>query len=211
MEEQNTATQAMQEQQQKRSKKKGCLIGGLIVFAVILIIGMFASMCDNDSTSDNGTTSSKAPSAEREAVKDSVTWEITTKIDEMTDSKNIWAEIRSDNYINQDIPYEGDTYAHITIRYMKKDGFNVMISIDQGQIYSANEYLTVRFDQGDAKKYYYSWPADGRTDYVFLSNSKDFIAQCKKAHDIKMQIPMFNQGGEVFNFHVDKPLVWPED
>lgn len=205
MEEQITKqeqTSVQEPLQPKMSKKKGCLIGGLVVFAVILIIGIFASMCDNDTTSSTSTS---------EAVKDSVTWKISTEIDEMTDAKNIWASITSDNYITQDFPYDGETYAEITVRYMKKDGFQVLISITKGSIYSANEYVSVRFDQGEAMKYYYNGTASGETETVFLRNQKDFIERCKKAHDIKMEIPLFNRGGEVFNFHVDKPLVWPED
>ena len=45
--------------------------------------------------------------------------------DEMTDSENIWASVKSDNYVNQDFPYEGNTYASITVRYMKKYGYDV--------------------------------------------------------------------------------------
>ena len=215
MEEQNNATQAMQEQQQQRmSKKKGCLIGGLVVFGILLLFGFILSKCDNENIPDNDTVSNLT-SEQKETVKDSITWKITSEIDEMTDSKSIWASIRSDNFVNQDFPYEGDTYAQITVRYRKKDGYQVLVSIDMGQIFgnqfSGQNYINVRFDQNEAKKYYFNEPADGSAETVFLKNQKDFIEKCKKSHDIKMEIPLFQGGSPLFTFHVDKPLVWPED
>jgi hypothetical protein len=218
MEEQITKqeqTSVQEPLQPKMSKKKGCLIGGLVVFGVILIIGAIASKCGNDSTSDNGTATSNLISEVKETVKDSVTWDIDTKIDEMTDTKSIWATIHSDNFINQDFPYEGETYAYITVRYMKKYGYDVLIKINQGQIYGAsyygNNYINVRFDQNEPKKYYFNESADGSSETVFLKNHKDFMEKCKTAHDIKIEIPLYQGGNNLFTFHVDKPLVWPED
>ena len=148
------------------------------------------------------------------ADMDSVTWEIQTKVDEMTDTKNIWASIRSINYVEQDFPYQGNTYATITVRYMKKYGYDVLIGIDRGQIVgidiSGTNYVTARFDDGTPKKYYFNEASDGSTEHVFLKNAKDFMDRCKKAKDIKVDVPMYQAGKPVFLFHVDKPLVWPK-
>lgn len=142
-----------------------------------------------------------------------VKWRITDDIDAMTDTKNIWAIITSDDYIRQDFPYDGLTYASITVRYMKKYGYDVLIEITKGQIdgreYYGTNYITVRFDGGAPKKYYYNEAADGSADVVFLKSSSDFIKKCKKAKDIIIDIPIYQSGRPVFSFHVDEPLVWP--
>lgn len=144
-----------------------------------------------------------------------ITWNITTSQDEMTDSRNIWARIESDNYICQDFPYEGLTYATITVRYMKKYGYDVLVQITKGQIdgreYYGTDYITARFDAGAPKKYYFNESADGSSDVVFLRNKTDFISRCKKSKDIKIDIPIYQSGRPVFTFHVDEPLVWPTE
>lgn len=143
------------------------------------------------------------------------TWDFSIQKDEMLDSKNIWATIKSDNYISQDFPYEGFTYASITVRYMKKYGYDVIISISKGQIngrsYSGTDYITARFDDGTAKKYYFNEAADGSSEMVFLRNQSDFIKRCKQAKDIKIDIPIYKGGRPVFTFNVDEPLVWREE
>lgn len=141
-------------------------------------------------------------------------WFISTETDAMTDSKNIWASITSDDYIRQDFPYDGFTYAKITVRYMKKYGYDVLIGITKGQIdgrsYYGTDYVTARFDEGQPKKYFFNDAADGSSDVVFLRNSSDFIKKCKQATNIKIDIPVYKSGRPVFTFHVDEPLVWPE-
>lgn len=141
-----------------------------------------------------------------------VVWDFTIDKDEMTDSKNIWATIISDNSISQNFPYEGSTFAKITIRYMKKYGYDAIISITKGQIhgnrYNGNNYITARFDDGTPKKYYFNEAADGSSEMIFLSSKSDFIKRCKQAKDIKIDIPIFQAGRPLFTFHVDEPLVW---
>lgn len=143
------------------------------------------------------------------------TWDFTIKKDEMTDTKNIWATIQSDDYITQDFPYNGNTYATITVRYMKKYGYDVLVYITKGQIngrdYYGTDYVTARFDDGSPRKYRFDEAADGSSDHVFLRNSSDFISRCKKAKNIKIDIPIYQAGRPVFSFHVDEPLVWREE
>lgn len=144
-----------------------------------------------------------------------IEWDFTISTDEMTDTKNIWATIRSDDYIMQDFPYEGRTYASITVRYMKKYGYDVLIEITQGQIngssYHGTDYITARFDEGSPKKYYFNNAADGSSDVVFLRSAQDFIKRCKQAKDIKIDVPIYQAGRPVFSFHVDEPLTWREE
>ena len=140
------------------------------------------------------------------------TWDFNIQKDPMTDTNNIWAQIQSEDFITQDFPYEGYTYASITCRYMKKYGYDVIVQISKGQIngrsYSGTNYVTARFDGGAAKKYYFDEAADGSSDHVFLRNSSDFMNRCKKAKEIIIDIPIYKSGRPAFSFHVDEPLVW---
>lgn len=197
-----------------KSTCMGCL-SYFILMPIAALIG-YATMSNQEKAemkADRARQDS-IQSVNKTAVnKDSVTWNIQTSIDEMTDTKNIFASIRSINYVEQDFPYQGDTYATIIVRYMKKYGYDVLIAIDRGQIagldISGTNYVTVRFDDGTPKKYYFNDAADGSTEQVFLRNAKEFMDRCKKAKEIKIDIPLYQAGRPVFSFYVDKPLEWP--
>ena len=221
-----TGITEMTDDNNSTKKKKGCLkwflIGAAIIIALIVIVSLFGSE-EKTKTNEKKTESNVENNQEensdvlnKEATRtiDSVTWHIQTSVDEMTDSENIWATIRSDNYINQDFPYEGKTYASITVRYMKQYGYDILINIDRGQIVGSDingsNFVRVRFDEEAPKKYYFNNAADYSTETVFLKNAKEFMEKCKHANSIKVEIPLYDAGNPVFSFHVDKPLNWPK-
>ena len=200
---------------------------GLIIAAVIIFFIILFSLLTCLSTKNNAVQSAESEYDVAVADSDSIeivdeyvaepakaVWDISIEKDEMTDSKNIWATITSDNYIRQDFPYEGLTHAKIVVRYMKKYGYDVLIQISQGQMngrdYYSTNYVTARFDEGTPKKYYFNESADGDSKVVFLRNQSEFIRNCKKAKDIKIDLPLYQGGRPVFTFHVDEPLVWPK-
>lgn len=152
-----------------------------------------------------------APGYEKTTAK---SWDFSFEKDEMTDSQNIWASISSDDFIVQDFPYEGCTYAKITVRYMKKYGYDVLVAITSGQIvghsFNGDNYIIARFDRKPPKRYYFSNSADGSRDVVFITNSSDFIRRCKSAKNIKLELPIYKGGRPIFSFSVDEPLRWRE-
>lgn len=148
------------------------------------------------------------------AIGGKKTWSFSYDFDEMTDSKNIWASVKSDNCIRQNFPYQGDTYAKITVRYMKKYGYDVIVEITKGQIqysYARSNMMMIRFDSDEPKKYSFNASADHDPTCVFLNNVKDFIKRAKKARTIKIQIPIYQSGNPIFTFTVDEPLVWRKE
>ena len=195
-----------------------------IVLLFILVMGLSNSrknnLSDVEATEDVydteevevDTVAVALPDDEVATDNNKVTWDFSIEKDDMYDTNNIWAKIKSDNYVSQRFPYEGYTYATITVRYMKKYGYDVIINISKGQIhgssYNGDNYITARFDEGTPKKYYFNEAADGSSDHVFLSGKSDFIKRCKQAKDIKIDIPIFQAGRPTFSFHVDEPLVW---
>ena len=188
----------------------------VLLFSLVIALsdGKQSNLSDVEATEEVEVDTVAAALLDEEVATENnkVTWDFTIVKDEIYDTNNIWAEIKSDNYISQSFPYEGYTHATICVRYMKKYGYDVIITISKGQIhgnrYNGNNYITARFDEGTPKKYYFNEAADGSSDNVFLSSKSDFIKRCKQAKDIKIDIPIFQAGRPLFTFHVDEPLVW---
>lgn len=196
------------------------LVIGVFLFFLIIIIVAFSSGSSKVAVQsmpeeDVDTVAEIVTPIEIEAETSKKTWDIRTEKDEMTDSKNIWATVLSDNCIRQDFPYEGLTYAKITVRYMKKYGYDVLINITNGQIhgskYSNENYIIARFDEGSPKKYWYDEAADLSSDVIFVRNKTEFIKKCKEAKKIKVEIPIYKGGRPVFSFEVDELLKWPDN
>ena len=188
------------------------------IVIIILIVAVTKTCSDDDKRSAEKEAeiekkiSEVVEKANKEVEKEKVKeWEFSFKEDEMTSSRNVYARISSDNTIDQDFPY-GTTGANICIRYMKKYGYDVLVTIDEGQFsgieVSGTNYIMVRFDKGKAIKYWYNETDDGSSDCVFIRKANDFIKRCKEAKDIKIELPLYQNGRPVFKFHVDKPLVW---
>ena len=204
-------------------KNKSCAIIILIVIIAIILLFVIIALANrfNEPTTKSlmndevDYTEAVVDTIEPSTEPTKVTWDFTISKDQMTDSNNIWANLESNNYISQDFPYDGYTYCTITIRYMKKYGYDVLIQISKGQIngreYYGTNYITARFDDNSSKKYYFNESADGDSKIVFLRNSSDFIKNCKKAKDIKIDLPLYKGGRPVFTFHVDEPLVWRKE
>lgn len=189
---------------------------GIIAFAALLIIGSIGSCIGNVNT--NSSTILEDDSCDIDTTeiveqhkKEYKYWECTTEKDDMDDSMSYWHSLSSDNYANFDFPYEGDSYLTITARYMKKYGYDVLVSISKGQMvgseYNGTNYIRVRFDGGKAQKWYYNEPSDGSSTEVFLQNPQKFIKKLQNAKDIIIEQQFYQEGVHQFKFHVDKPLV----
>ena len=186
---------------------------------IVITLGVlvFMGACIN---SNNSSASASDETANTEEVTDSVntdtnevsekTWDFTSDTDDMDDSVNKYYSLRSDNFANFDFPYQGDSYLTITVRYMKKYGYDVLLNIDNGQMvgneYNGTNYVRVRFDNGKVEKYYYSEPNDGSADCVFIKNASTFIKKCKTAKTIIIEQEFYQEGVHQFKFHVDKSL-----
>lgn len=207
------------------SPKKALLFMILFTVGMILLVSMVKSCSNTKPVKNNSAefswsdTDSVATVPEETPVKKNVenkrSWDFHFDTDKMTSSKNVWASILSDNSIDLDPPYHS-VNAKITVRYMKKfGGYDAIISITDGQIYgneySNDNYILARFDNGQPIKYWFNEPSDGSSESIFIRRKSDFIAHCKKAKDIKIEIPIFEGGRPIFEFHVDEPLKWKSE
>lgn len=181
-----------------------------------MIVGIIGAILDDgksqQSTENKEELVDSAAVAEPEEPKSLKTWVESTSVDEMTDTKNIWKSLTSDNTVDFDFPYEGGSTLKISVRYMKKYGTDVLLQISKGQIlcnpYNGNDFATIRFDNDPPQKFKYKEAGDGSADCVFLNNSQKFIKLASKAKKILVQIPIFQEGNPTFTFTVDEPLVW---
>lgn len=139
-------------------------------------------------------------------------WNYDSRVDDMDSGISQWAWLKSDNFINMEFPYHGDTYATVTVRKTKEYGTDVYVKLDRGQFggnsFKGTNYVRIRFDDAQPVKYKYNEAADGSTDVVFLRNAKDFIAKAKKAKRIKVEVNLWKEGNRVFDFSVDESLKW---
>lgn len=139
-------------------------------------------------------------------------WDVQEEVDEMDDSRSVWKSLRSDDYQSFDFPYQGYTYANITVRYMKRYGTDVIFSIDRGQLngneYNGNDYLNIRFDDEKAERYYFNESDDRSSEIVFLRNPSKFIKKAKKAKRILIQTSVYQEGSPTWHFSCDEPLEW---
>lgn len=139
-------------------------------------------------------------------------WIESTSIDEMTDATTIWMTLTSDNHFDLGFPYNGGTRLTITVRYRKQDGNHVMLSVNRGQLlastYSGGNNVVIRFDDDAAMTFSTTEPADYSSDMLFLKNPKKFINRAKTAKIIKVQVPLYDNGNQVFIFKPAEPLKW---
>lgn len=214
----------MAETMMKTHSKWSCQ-GMLLLFGIIIFLSLLLSWCTSDNTDADKINSVavettigsnerdlEMPVSEPVIEKDSVRWQVSESVDEMTDSKNVWKSLVSENLAHFSFPYEGGSSLNLCVRYMKKYGTDVILTISKGQLlsneYNGTNYVTVRFDDDAPQKFYTNDAADGSSDYLFLRNARKFIKRAKTAKSIKIQVPVYQEGNPTFTFKVDVPLTW---
>jgi len=189
---------------------------GIFFICALILFVIDGEYVDKLLDSDKDTDTQKPES-------ELVGWNVSEEIDEMTDSKNIWKSLRSLNGVLLDIPnVTEETFAELTVRYMKRYGDKVFIAVDHGEIlkwgasfwdafFHHHGAIWVRFDNQKSSKFGFVKGAAGlEKETIFLMDPNGFIAKAKKAKDIRIQIPLSHNHDRwaLFKFHVDKPLEW---
>ncbi len=190
--------------------KKGCLIS-LGVFILFGVIG--ALFGEDDNTQEEKMQSDSVAAAVVAAdEEDENGWTYQSQKDEMTDAETTFASITSTNSEEFDFPYEGGSYMTLTVRGEKGKAANVYIRISKGQFvanqFTGNNYVTVRFDNEQAMKFYTANSSDASTDVLFIQDAAKFLKKAKAANTIKIEASFFQEGDRVFSFECKKPLVW---
>lgn len=128
-------------------------------------------------------------------------WEYHQSTDEMTSKPIKFAQIMSKESLDLDFPYEGLNYGQLTLR--KKDGLNIYLGIDKGQISGGydNKFITVRFDEEKPIRFSYSEPQDGSSNVIFIDNEVKFLSKLKKSKKTLISLPLYQAGNQILEFN----------
>ncbi|AWK07089.1 hypothetical protein HYN56_23795 [Flavobacterium crocinum] len=128
-------------------------------------------------------------------------WEYHQSTDKMTSKAINFAQIMSNQSLDLEFPYEGTNYGRLTLR--KKDGLDIYLSIDKGQITGGydNNYISVRFDEEKPMKFSYTEPQDGSSDLIFIDNGVKFLSKLKKSKKILISLPLYQAGNQILEFN----------
>lgn len=115
------------------------------------------------------------------------------------------AGLESDNFINQDFPYEGDV--HLSLFLLKRaDGDkDVLFTIDKGQLpcFRSGDGCSfkAKFDNGPIQTIRAVGTSGGSDDVIFMAgNTKKFMASLRKAKKLTVEIDVYNSGNKQFTF-----------
>lgn len=130
-------------------------------------------------------------------------WEYANKKDKMGRGDINMASVQSSNSFNLGFPYKGEQRARLTIMNRPKDGLNILLSIEKGQImcrsYSPCD-LEISFDGEKPIIKKGSGPSDGDSTLVFITGSEKLLEQIKKSKKVAIEIEIYRNGNQVFEF-----------
>ena len=138
-------------------------------------------------------------------------WDYSEDTDRMTSKTMTFARINSDNSLGLGFPYKGDNYGKITVRQHPKEGLDVIIRIDKGQILCSSYSgcpVEIRFDDKPAIRFSGTPAGDHSSEYVFLKNAPRFISEAKKAKRILVSMNIYKSGAPLLEFTSIPPLDW---
>lgn len=196
--------QKTEEELEKEKKvKSGCFIFVVSIIAIICIVEM-CSGGDNQKIPDTTLTqSAESNVVDKETIEDR-NWSYSEEKDEMSEKMMYFATCTSTNTHEFKFPYNGGSYLYLMVRNINNKN-DVVLKISKGQIMTSvsnDEYIRFKFDGGEPVKYYFSGSSDGDSKYAFIEQSTSLIKKLKVAKDVKIDIPLYQEGRPVFNFDV---------
>jgi TonB family protein len=131
-------------------------------------------------------------------------WRYKNYEDKMRRSITQIAEIKSINKASLDFPYKGGSTLELNLRKMDlKEEDDVFFSIDRGQIPCFNICrIFSKFDNDEVIEWGGIGAESGRSDLIFIGNSREFIERLKSAKKLIIEIQIYNHGRFQFNFNV---------
>lgn len=141
-------------------------------------------------------------------------WSTSYSNDEMRDTAQKFVQTESDNEVSFDFPYNGGSKLGLMLRSKKthlKDGITAeslplseaVIVISKGQFLCSaysDCHVSAKFDNGKIQKFSMSPASGGRSDVLFVDNSKSFIENVKSHKKIIIEADFYNSGAKQFKF-----------
>jgi hypothetical protein len=183
-------------------KAKIISIGWLIISCLLVLPGQFSGR-NSQRTSEisEETQKQRDTPKQTEVVKN---WEYTADLDKMRNTTSYWAICESKETKNFGFPYT-KVKQQIVLRKRPSDGFNIMISLTEGQ-YSCDFdgcIINVKFDDGPIKKFSATRSNDLESGVLFVSSKSRFMSNLIKSSRVMIEANYFQHGPKTFEFNVD--------
>lgn len=131
-------------------------------------------------------------------------WSYTESEDPMSSRKAKQATTSSTNEVEFGSPYAGRQRARLTLRRHPRHGTDVILQIERGQFQCgvSSCRVSVRFDEGNPITFSAAGPSDNSTETLFIRGFDRFLTAMRRAKVVRIQPPIYQQGGTVFEFDV---------
>ena len=133
-------------------------------------------------------------------------WRYRDFTDEASGKKGTRALLSSENSVNLSFPYSGSQYGELEIRNHPRWGFDVIFSLQRGQIVSSsswnNKTIVIRFDDGEAKTWGYNEAGDNSSEHAFIKPEGQFESMMKRAKKVYITPTIYQDGSRTFRFNV---------
>jgi len=132
-------------------------------------------------------------------------WTYLNIEDPMSSREIRGATIRSENTVSLSFPYQGAQRANLVLREHPTAGRNVILTIERGQILcraNGRCHVSIRFDDRQAVNWPGSPPLSLASEEVFIANHDSFLRQVRNAKRILIQVELYQDGRQVFEFDV---------
>ncbi|WP_460890627.1 hypothetical protein [Ramlibacter alkalitolerans] len=141
------------------------------------------------------------------ALAEAGPWRYETKKDKMTGVAIRYARSDANNTLRLPFPYSGATHGRITVR--DRDGVDVMVQVDQGQILCHDDCsVLVKFDDQEAESFGASGSNDHDPTTIFLDDAVSFVEKARNAKRIMVRMLMYQAGQQTLTFNTGKPLAF---
>lgn len=169
---------------------------------VLTIVALFYS-CGN-ANSSAGKKDSTSPGST--VIEKKENWRYYSDTDKMDNKTTFFADCKSLNSVDLSFPYDGGSKLIITLRKGFKGSSNeAILSISKGQFMTSldrSETIRAKFDDDKPQSFHFGMAKDGSSDYVFLSESSDFILKLKSAKKVMIEVEFYGNGLKQFEFDV---------
>jgi hypothetical protein len=137
-------------------------------------------------------------------------WDYSDTFDQVRNATIYFASLESENTANFDFPYQGGSKLRLSVRWHPQYGQEVMLKISKGQFVCGVDDCsgTINFGSGP-QIISLSEPTDNSSDTLFITDSSEIIDQLKKAKQVVVELPFYQEGNRQFTFEAKAALVWP--
>lgn len=101
-------------------------------------------------------------------------------------------------------PYQGGTIGILQLVQHPRNGLNVVVNIENGQLTChsfTNCRILVRFDDRPPIKFRGVEPIGHDTKTIFLEPEAKFLKELRKSTHLVIELPFFNEGNRLFHFN----------